>query len=75
MINGDDLFLDLRSGLVHCLHPNDPRRDDPNLVQPNGRLVTKDDYPELWEILGTKYGAGPNEGEFHLPEFRGRVRK
>lgn len=37
----------------------------------NGRMLNVEDYPELYEIIGTNFGGG--EGEFRLPDFTSRV--
>jgi microcystin-dependent protein len=38
----------------------------------DGRNVNIDDYPTLYSIIGTNFGD-PGEGEFNLPDLRGRV--
>ena len=39
----------------------------------NGQAVDRMEYSELFEIYGTKYGAGDGSSTFNLPDFRGRV--
>ena len=39
----------------------------------DGSAVSRYDYAELFEIYGTKYGAGDGSTTFNLPDFRGRV--
>jgi len=45
----------------------------PNLYLPcDGRVLKTSVYPELFKVLGTKYGSHP-EGHFVLPDLRGRT--
>jgi hypothetical protein len=37
----------------------------------NGQAVLREEYPELFEILGERYGAGDGETTFNLPDMRG----
>lgn len=38
-----------------------------------GHDLLKEDYPELYEVLGTTYGTPSDEDYFRLPDFCGRV--
>lgn len=38
----------------------------------DGRTLAIADYPALYDVIGTSFGA-PSEGYFKLPDFRGRV--
>lgn len=39
----------------------------------DGSIVNIADYPKLYEVLGTSWGYGNNDGlTFHLPDLRGR---
>jgi microcystin-dependent protein len=42
----------------------------------DGRVLSKDSYPQLFSVLGTRYGegkdsAGSKTGDFNLPDYRG----
>jgi microcystin-dependent protein len=39
----------------------------------NGSAVSRTEYPELFAIIGTTYGAGDGNTTFNLPDLRGRV--
>jgi microcystin-dependent protein len=39
----------------------------------DGSAVLRADYPGLFGVLGTAYGAGNGTTTFNLPDFRGRV--
>lgn len=38
----------------------------------NGAAISRTAYPELFEVLGTAYGAGDGVNTFNLPDFRGK---
>lgn len=38
----------------------------------DGSLVSQEDYQELWNAVGTNFGANPTVGWFYLPDLRGR---
>ena len=38
-----------------------------------GQAVSRDDYADLFEIIGTVYGVGDAATTFNLPDLRGRV--
>jgi microcystin-dependent protein len=39
----------------------------------NGQIVLIADYPKLFDVVGTRWGHGNNDGlSFHLPDLRGR---
>jgi Phage Tail Collar Domain len=37
----------------------------------DGRLLKRDDFPQLFDAIGTLHGAGDNVGTFNIPDFRG----
>lgn len=39
-------------------------------VIPDGRALSRDDYPKLFAVLGETWGAAPVQGTFKLPDFR-----
>lgn len=39
----------------------------------DGRALLRSDYPQLFSILGTSYGAGDGVNSFNLPDLRGRT--
>ena len=39
----------------------------------NGQTVDRNEYAELFEVLGTRYGNGDGTTTFALPDLRGRV--
>lgn len=39
----------------------------------DGQAVSRIDYAELFNILGTKYGSGDGSNTFNLPNLRGKV--
>lgn len=39
----------------------------------NGQAVSRTDYPELFNVLGTKYGTGDGSTTFNLPDLKGKV--
>jgi len=45
---------------------------DDGLLLCDGSLVSSDDYPSLWDIIGTTYG-GTGASAFALPDLRGKV--
>lgn len=45
--------------------------DRPRWLVPDGRLVSKFDYPELFAQIGTTYGTGDGATTFNLPDLRG----
>ncbi|MBK1835057.1 tail fiber protein [Roseibacillus ishigakijimensis] len=39
----------------------------------DGSIVTQAEFPHLWQAIGSFHGAGsPDDGDFHLPDYRGR---
>lgn len=38
----------------------------------NGQEISRTTYPELFELLGTKFGVGDNLTTFNLPDYRGK---
>jgi microcystin-dependent protein len=38
----------------------------------DGRSLSMDAFPELWETIGTVWGVQPDQGKFNLPDLRGR---
>jgi microcystin-dependent protein len=38
----------------------------------NGDMVSRKDYPDLFEAIGTLWGTGDQEGTFRLPDLRGQ---
>ena len=38
----------------------------------DGRPLSMDAFPELWENIGTMWGAQPAQRKFNLPDLRGR---
>lgn len=44
-----------------------------NYLLANGQLVSRTDYSELFNIIGTTYGEGDGSTTFALPDYRGRV--
>lgn len=53
--------------------------DYPDVVPPTGWLNcdgsarSRSNYPSLFSLLGTRFGAGDGFSTFNLPDFRGRV--
>ncbi|CAF3887935.1 unnamed protein product [Adineta steineri] len=39
----------------------------------DGSIVSRSEYPQLFSVIGTKYGRGNNLDTFQLPDLRGRV--
>ncbi|CAF1491659.1 unnamed protein product [Rotaria magnacalcarata] len=39
----------------------------------DGSIISRSEYPRLFEVIGTKYGEGHNSTTFKLPDLRGRV--
>ena len=39
----------------------------------DGKEVSRTTYTELFNVIGTTYGAGDDSGTFNLPDLRGRV--
>ncbi len=37
----------------------------------NGQAVSRDDYPELYEMIGKQYGLGTEINTFKVPDYRG----
>lgn len=44
-----------------------------NYMFANGAAISRTEYPELFEIIGTTYGAGDGSTTFNLPDKRERV--
>ena len=42
-------------------------------VEPDGRTLLKQDYPELYAILGNKYGGSEDGIAFCIPDFRSEI--
>lgn len=38
----------------------------------DGTLLSQAEYQELWNSIGTNFGANPPDGQFYLPDLRGR---
>lgn len=39
----------------------------------NGQAISRTNYPELFNVIGTKYGVGNNSTTFNLPNLKGKV--
>jgi microcystin-dependent protein len=48
-------------------------QDHPQWLLCDGRRLSVNDYPELFEVLQYTFGGEPESGEFALPDGRGRV--
>ncbi|QGH78535.1 tail protein [Microbacterium phage Kaijohn] len=44
-----------------------------NYVLMDGRQLSRADYPALFALIGTTYGAGNGTTTFHVPDARGRA--
>ena len=44
----------------------------PGYLEANGANVSRTDYPRLFAVYGTRYGAGDGSTTFGLPDMRGR---
>lgn len=44
-----------------------------NWLKCNGQAVSRAEYPELFSVLGTTYGAGDGSTTFNVPDLRARV--
>lgn len=44
-----------------------------NWLECNGQAVDRDDYSDLFAIIGTQYGVGDGSTTFNVPDLRGRV--
>jgi hypothetical protein len=40
---------------------------------PNGQVISRSTYPELYAVIGETFGKGDGETTFQLPDLRGRV--
>lgn len=38
----------------------------------DGRALARADYPELFAVIGTAFGTGPEDATFQVPDLRGR---
>lgn len=43
-----------------------------NLMYAHGQAISRSQYPELFAVIGTRYGAGDGSTTFNLPDKRGR---
>lgn len=39
----------------------------------NGGLLNREMFPDLYALIGERFGGDPDEGTFRLPDLRGRV--
>lgn len=39
----------------------------------DGSMISREEYPRLFSVIGTKYGGDVNSTMFRLPDLRGRV--
>jgi microcystin-dependent protein len=44
----------------------------PGWLYCNGTAVSQASYPDLWNAIGINFGAHPPQGQFYLPDLRGR---
>ena len=44
-----------------------------NYMKCDGTIISRNEYPELFEIIGTAWGHGDGSTTFHLPDLRGRM--
>ena len=42
-----------------------------NYMKCDGTIISRNEYPELFEIIGTAWGHGDGSTTFHLPDLRG----
>ena len=47
--------------------------NDPNFLLCEGGTVSKDTYPDLFDVIGYSYDTGLSGTQFRLPDYRGRV--
>lgn len=45
----------------------------PGWIEANGALLSRNVYAELFEVFGTRYGAGNGTTTFRIPDYRGVV--
>jgi len=70
---GSDGTGDLLGGIVEYLADAELRGSPPGYLIADGQLLDKDDYPDLFALIGYTYG-GDNNQFFALPDLRGRIR-
>lgn len=68
LLKGDDrLALVPPGSLFYTLGDVVP----PGFLEPNGGVISRAAYPELFAVIGTSYGAGNGSTTFNLPDLRG----
>ena len=45
----------------------------PGWLKCNGAEVSREEYPDLFQRIGTMYGAGDGETTFNVPDFRNKL--
>lgn len=53
---------------AHVVEPTDTR-----FLMAEGRALSRTTYAELWNLIGTRYGAGNGSTTFNIPDTRGRT--
>ncbi|MBK1835059.1 tail fiber protein [Roseibacillus ishigakijimensis] len=79
IVNGSIKEEDLEVELLRKLNPPGTIQAFAGTTPPDGWLmcdgsvVTQVEYPHLWDAIGTSHGTGgESEGDFNLPDYRGR---
>jgi len=71
-----DAYINIHTGVVQGTagpEYTNPYESHPDWKKLDGGIVKIEDFPELYNIIGTSYGKGNNPGEFRLPDYRGRI--
>lgn len=69
-INGDYSFADTPIGAILPFGGTDAP-DDWLLCQ--GQAISRTDYADLFEVIGTTYGSGDGSTTFNIPNLKGKV--
>lgn len=69
-INGDYSFADTPIGAI-IPYGGDVAPDDWLLCQ--GQAISRIDYSDLFEVIGTTYGSGDGSTTFNIPNLKGKI--
>lgn len=66
-----DIFIPVGSIQIHA--QNSMPGDYGEWMPCNGQALSRTEYAELYQQIGTSFGSGNGTSTFNLPDFRGRV--
>ena len=67
-LNNINVYLNFTGMIVSALNINAPK----GWLLCNGQAISRTDYAELFEVIGTTFGSGDGTSTFNIPNYSGK---